>query len=197
MNEYGDIQGMQVDERTEVLINRYLDGELSDAQQAELHAILGRDPAARAMLEQYHRNDALVAQALRRGIESTMTATAPGRRRGTWLAIASSGLAAAAVFVFSIAPQLPHNQPNQTAKFAKTGGSIPVGVPTEYTFAEPVHIPQVPARLVDYRDDDLMPQRRQQLTDRELIGVRGDDGRLYLIERNVKSTRVAPMAGEY
>jgi len=197
MNSHDDILSMQVDERTELLINRYLDGELGDAQQAELHAILGRDPAARAMFEHYHRNDALVAQALRRGIESTRTATAPGRSRGTWLAIASSALAAAAVLVFSIVPQHPRGSPLTPHSIATSGALPPLGQPVEYTFSEPVVIPQVPARLVDYRDDDLMPQRRQQRTDRELIGVRGDDGRLYILERNVQSTRVVPMAGEY
>ena len=197
MNSGDDILSMQVDERTELLINRYLDGELSDAQQAELHAILGRDPAARAMLDQYHRNDALVAQALRRGVESTMMATAPGRRRGAWLAIASSALAAAAVIVFSIGPQLNQVAPVLPNTIA-TGRTAPIlGAPSTYPVFDPITVPQVPTRLVDYRDDDLMPKRRQQLTDRELIGVRGDDGRLYIIERNVKSTRVAPMAGEY
>ena len=29
------------------------------------------------------------------------------------------------------------------------------------------------------------------------VVVGSDDGRLYIIERNIKSTRVAPMAGEY
>ena len=190
-----DILNFEVDERTELLINRYLDGALSDADQAELHAILGRDAAARAMLEQYDRNDALAAQALRRGVESTMTATAPRHRRGLWLATVASGLAAAAVFVFSIAPRLQYSPvtPDQTEK----NGTPIIFVPQpEYTF-EPVKIDKVPARLVDYRDDDLMPKRRQQMTDRDLIGVRGDDGRLYIIERNVKSTRVAPMAGEF
>lgn len=191
-----DIQNIEVDERTELLINRYLDGALSDADQAELHAILGRDAAARAMLEQYDRNDALAAQALRRGVESTMTAAAPRQRRGLWLATVASGLAAAAVFVMSISPQFKYVQstPHRTVE---NGMEIEFAPPQEYTINPPIEIKQVPARLVDYRDDDLTPKRRQQKTDRELIGVRGDDGRLYIIERNVKSTRVAPMAGEY
>lgn len=191
-----DILNNEVDERTELLINRYLDGALSDADQAELHAILGRDAAARAMLEQYDRNDALVAQALRRGVESTMTAAAPIRRRGLWLATVASGLAAAAVFVFSISQRMQY-LPTTPDQVVRNGTPIKFVDPQNYPTFEAPKIDEVPARLVDYRDDDLTPKRRQQKTDRELIGVRGDDGRLYIIERNIKSTRVAPMAGEY
>lgn len=191
-----DTTSHEVDERTELLINRYLDGALSDADQAELHVILGRDAAARAMFEQYLRNDALAAQALRRGVESTITVAAPRHRRGLWIATALSGLAAAAVIVFSISSRLQY-LPGGPNVAIRNGTEIKFVDPQQYPTFEPVKIEEVPARLVDYRDDDLMPKRRQQKTDRELIGVRGDDGRLYIIERNVKSTRVAPMAGEY
>ncbi len=190
-----DIPRLEVDERTELLINRYLDGALSDADQAELHAILGRDAAARAMFDHYIHNDAMASRALRRCIESTMPRSLPRQRRGWPLVIAASGLAAAAVFLFSIAPRLKY-VPVAPNEVARKGMEIKF-VPQQDYVIEPPVIKEVPARLVDYRDDDLMPKRRQQMTDRDLIGVRGDDGRFYIIERNVKSTRVAPMAGEY
>lgn len=190
-----DIQGFEVDERTELLINRYLDGALSDADQAELHVILGRDAAARAMFDHYIHNDALATQALRRCIESTMPRSLPRQRRGWPLVIAASGLAAAAVFVFSIAPRLKY-MPAGPDNVVRNGQEVNFAPQDDFVFEPPV-IKEVPARLVDYRDDDLTPKQRQQMTDRELIGVRGDDGRFYIIERNVKSTRVAPMAGEY
>jgi len=52
------------DERTELLINRRLDGELSEQESLELDKLLIRDPAARALMEEYARIDAEAGRAL-------------------------------------------------------------------------------------------------------------------------------------
>ena len=53
-----------VDERTEQLVNRKLDGELSEAESLELNRALIRSPEARALLEEYARTDGLATEAL-------------------------------------------------------------------------------------------------------------------------------------
>ena len=200
MNERQDDNlAMQVDERVELLINRSLDGRLSPEQEAELHAALEASPAARALLETYSQNDALVARALDRGIENAMTATAPGRRRGSWLATAGGILSAAAVILFSVSPLF--RQPNDDTAQDSLTHETPVVID------EPVGPARPPTfnaagrpgltRLVDYRDDDGVPEQRQRRMDREWVGIRGDDGRIYILQRNTASTRIAPMSGEY
>ena len=46
------------DERTERLITRKLDGELTEAESLELDKALVRSPEARSLLEDYERTDA-------------------------------------------------------------------------------------------------------------------------------------------
>ena len=190
---------MQVDERVELLINRSLDGRLSPEQEAELHAALEASPAARALLETYSQNDALVARALDRGIENAMTATAPGRRRGSWLATAGGILSAAAVILFSVSPLF--RQPNDDTAQDSLTHETPVVIDEPVGPARPPMFNTAGrpglTRLVDYRDDDGVPEQRQRRMDREWVGIRGDDGRIYILQRNTASTRIAPMSGEY
>ncbi len=54
-----------MDERTEQLINRKLDGELTDAEALDLDKRLIKSPEARALLAELERNDALACRALR------------------------------------------------------------------------------------------------------------------------------------
>ena len=53
-----------IDERTEQLINRRLDGELLPGEQLELDKRLIRSPEARAMLEDYQRFDVMARESL-------------------------------------------------------------------------------------------------------------------------------------
>jgi anti-sigma factor RsiW len=53
-----------IDERTERLINRRLDGELTEAESLELDKQLTQSPEARSLLAEYEANDALAAKAL-------------------------------------------------------------------------------------------------------------------------------------
>jgi hypothetical protein len=177
----------EVSEHVERLICRFLDGELTAAQRAELNAVLRRDPAARALMDDYARNDAIVASALRRDFENAMTATAPGRGRGLWLATAGSVLAAAAVIMFSALPTM--HSPMDGAVV----GNVPVVE----------HFPSAGTgsslfRTIDYRDVDMRPARRQRDVHRDVIGIRGEDkNKMYVIERGESQTRIVPIAGEF
>ena len=94
-----------IDERTERLINRRLDGELSEAESLELDKRLIRSPEARQLFETYARNDLLAGEALR-----ACTQTPPPTRQQVscrrWFrwSIAPVGLGvAAAVLAISFA----------------------------------------------------------------------------------------------
>lgn len=75
-----------VDSHLERRISEHLDGELDDAQQAELFRALLRDPRARALMDRYAEQDRRAAAALKtavvappRGLDRTILA--PQRRR--------------------------------------------------------------------------------------------------------------------
>jgi anti-sigma factor RsiW len=91
-----------VDEHAERLIVRWLDGEISAAELAELQKTLGADPAARRLLEEYRRNDDLS----RRALAALISGPAPvetsrsgrlARRGGTWVAWGMAVAAAVAL----------------------------------------------------------------------------------------------------
>lgn len=54
-----------IDERIELLINRRLDGALSEPESLELDKLLIRDPTARALMEEYARMDTQAGEAIR------------------------------------------------------------------------------------------------------------------------------------
>jgi len=60
---------LMIDERTEQLVTRKLDGELTGAESHELNKLLIRSPQARALMEEYERADALAGEALRAAFE--------------------------------------------------------------------------------------------------------------------------------
>src|SRR5262249_24980350 len=145
----------QVDERTERLICRSLDGALCGEEQVELDAILSRDAAARAMFDDYAGNDRAVASALKWDFETVNTVVARRPARGWWLAVAGAGLAAAAVVALSfVAGLLPDR-------------GRPTGIRTTPTMVAPT--------LIDYRDGGGQMQRVRDLN-RDVIGIPGRDG---------------------
>jgi len=98
-----------IDENTERRISRYLDGEMSAAERAAFAGELTRNPAARALLEEYAANDAAVREALRTVIVAprrTQNSSRAGRTLLQW----ASGLgvmAAAAAVAFFVFPYRP------------------------------------------------------------------------------------------
>jgi len=65
-----------MDERTEQLISRKIDGELTEPESLELDKILIRSPQARAMLEQQERIDALAGETLQAFLDTPTEADA-------------------------------------------------------------------------------------------------------------------------
>jgi anti-sigma factor RsiW len=101
-----------MDERLERLINRRLDGELTDAEQVELDRWLLRDPAARQCLGEYERIDAwskeALAEVLTPGTGRQSVSTSHGRdvrrhasslRWLSWTVVAAAAVLAFAVLV--------------------------------------------------------------------------------------------------
>lgn len=110
-----------MDEGLERLINRRLDGELSEAEQAELSQRLLRDPTARQRLQDYERVDGWCREALGEALSGTsngheLGGPSGGRRLVRSVArqwVAWAVLAAAAILVITVL--LPPAAPPPTA----------------------------------------------------------------------------------
>jgi anti-sigma factor RsiW len=76
-----------IDERTERLISRKLDGELSESDALELDRALIRSPEARRMLEDYERSERQASQALHGAFADSRHAD---ERAATWAGTAAA-----------------------------------------------------------------------------------------------------------
>jgi hypothetical protein len=182
-----------VDERTELLISRSLDGELTAEESFELDVVLRANPAARRLLEEYERVDRLTVTSMRQDLLSGKSATmvvATGRFRSLRLAAAGAVLAAAAVIALAFIPDFLH-----------TGGHLAMNRPVAVQPMVGQTAPGGPQQFVDYREGDFLPQRRQRGIVRDLIGVRGKNQKnqdvIYIFERNTQSTRITPISGDF
>src|SRR5689334_19423082 len=90
-----------IDERTEQLINRRLDGELLPGEQLELDKCLIRCPEARAMLEDYQCFDVLARESLH--AVSSVSSAKESLAQSVWhqrlAGVARTAIAAAVVLV--------------------------------------------------------------------------------------------------
>lgn len=190
MNAEHDIPA-GVDERTELLICRSLDGELTGDEFVELEGLLRMNPAARRLREEYSRIDALSVQALRRDFESSKTAAAGDRRRGIRLAAAGAVLTAAAVVALSFLPNLW-----TAGVWNRAADKGPMAVQPSVGAG-----PSGPRQFIDYRDTDYVPSQRRRDVYRDLIGVRGKNEKnqdvIYIFERNTQATRITPISGDF
>ncbi len=207
MDTNHDISNSDTD-HVEHLICRMLDREITGQQQAELDAILARDPDARAMLDDYRRNDTLAVESLQRDIHEVASIVAPSglsprRHSGFWIAGASAITAAAAVVALSLLPDLWSNgrsasqpfmgpaQPVAPRMVADPGDSSGLVIPSQQ------HKPQ----FVDYRDyseSDYRPARRHNELHRDWIGIpTGDENVILIIERNRRKTTITPISGSF
>jgi len=199
-NEHGPAD---VPARTERLISRCLDNEITAEERAALDRLLAGNPAARAMFEAYRRNDLLAAHALNDAFQPATTVAAPGRFRGYWLATVGAVSAAAAViavsFLLSYAwPSSPGvDGPNgdgqpRVVERAMPGRSLPAPAPR--TGGDRAVSP----RFVEYRNDDYRPYQRVQDVHQDVIGIRGQDEDVILIlELDRTNHRVIPVSGEF
>jgi anti-sigma factor RsiW len=175
----------QNDDHIERLICRALDGELSGEDRSVLDRILAEDPAAQALFDEYRRNDEEASAALKREFSSVMTVVVARPRRGLWLAAAGAVLAAAAVVALSFAPAHWSAGPSQVADQTRRRSQNVVP-----SIAQPM--------FVDYRDASQVPMQRIRDLNRDVIGIPGSDkNTIYILERNLQSTRVSPISGEF
>ncbi|MFH1417914.1 MAG: hypothetical protein ABII12_06470 [Planctomycetota bacterium] len=191
-------------DHVEHLICRMLDREITRQQQAELDAILTRDPDARAMLDDYKRDDRLAAEALRQDVHHVARSRRPARRHsGFWIAGAGAITAAAAVVALSFLPDLWSNGRSVSQPFR---GQQPLPAQTMLThtgehegIANPFQ--QRAPRFVDYRDyseQDYRPYRRHNELRRDWIGIpTADENVILIIERDRRTTTIAPISGSF
>jgi hypothetical protein len=187
-----------VDERTERLISRLLDGEITSEEQTELDGTLAGNSAAQALLSEYRRIDARAAEALRCDFHGVTTTVAPRRRSGLWLATAGGLLAAAAVVAFSFLPDLwsgksGSGEPSHPVAVVPTPGPAqhPGGGISTNGFVPP-------AQFADYRNADQRPVRRLRDVQRDWIGIPSADGKtIFFIERKTQTTKLTPISGDF
>lgn len=174
----------QINQNIERLIVRSLDNDLNEQEQLELNRELIRNPDAREMLEQYSRVDALAVEALDQIVGETSrevcsvivdSHTQPIKIRHfnrSWFLV--PGAIAAAVLAIA----LPRMTFEQTKPMIDT---VATNQPTMAT------IPQVQSNpLINVGQNQMMQPvsypRTRRSTGREMLGVMGNDGKIYWIE---------------
>jgi hypothetical protein len=181
-----------VDEQTERLIIRKLDGELSLAEEHELNKVLIRSPEARALLDSYAAQDRLAAELVSEEVGSCappdlalVTAGAaplsPRRPAKSWAAGSAAGLLVACLALFAVLwrPAALPIGPNGEHG-ARTAGPSSLGLP----FSGGDRVEKLPKYLE-------LPQTERQQLDRQFIGVYDEKtGEMYLLEvRRVSTSR--------
>ena len=191
MNEIDDIP-TGVDERTERLMSRVLDGEADAQERAELAGVWLRDPAARALFDQYERFDKLAATAFRRDLTETRPTAPPGRFRSWRLGAAAAALSAAAVIALSF---LPNWQPPDLT-LPENRSAVPTMTDAGPGTSGPSRMIRSPAEPA-YLDVDHQPVRKLRDIRQDFIGVPGKNkDQIYIFERNTQTTRLVPVSGD-
>jgi hypothetical protein len=190
-----------LDERMEQLINRKLDGELTEAESLELDKLLIRSPEGRALLEEQEQLDRLASDSLRTalggGLANRLVSgqtpldwpSRSSRREHLWYG--SIGLAAGFVLAMLasslVAPLWNGRQKDATPPIVSNAPGGDAG----------------PA-LVDAEQNHDWPPRAQDVTSQrertpeQVLGVYDDDSRsLYLLEMNRAPVRVTPAHMDY
>jgi anti-sigma factor RsiW len=179
-----------IDERIEHLINRKLDGELTDAESLELDKAVIRDPRARLLLEEYERLDGAAHAAIQATLAGTVPAARPEQitewsitRRPWW---ASTVLITAVAASMTLAVLLGQRS---------SGLVDPAGPAGPMLTAPPAAAPHSGFDLVSHVDG---PRRETRSLDRDVIGVWDRDSRsLYLLEVDSARAVVEPTRVNY
>lgn len=166
-------------EQLERLINRRLDSALSSAEEIELAAELARNPAAQRLLEDYAQLDRLSAESLEAawgdpqdvGFGLPPQTGSPMAQRPTyhraWWAMPAAVAAALVAMVWLTTDSPPGEVvSNHRARTQSNANVVPV--------AAPVRPSVVPRLGIESRT-----------IDRDYFWLVGNDGRIYLIERQV------------
>ena len=182
-----------LDERTEILMNRRLDGELTPDESLELDKLLIRDPQGRALLEEYARMDKAAGEVIRavvstpaKRIEPAECSSWAGPLRRWWYSFGLvSAVAASITLAFLLsqrAVQVP--MPNAAPGIAAVEG--------------PVAGPSLAGSNLDYVANMEGPRRETNTVEQNVIGVWDDQTRsLYLLEVNSDRSLVEPTRENY
>lgn len=172
-----------VDEHIERLISRQLDGELSADQELELNQALIRSSAARALMEEYEKNDLTARMVLRATLapedvqpelHPAEAAVQGGPYRWGW-GVASGAAVAAAIAMILSAPSL--------FKAIERGQSEPVVANATGGVTKPTLIPVQPGLAMRELSPFVGPRplRKMHVAERQVdrfvipVIVEGDD----------------------
>jgi len=183
-----------LDERTERLIVRKLDGELSAEEEHELNKLLIRSPESRQLLESYLEQDRLAGEVLAEEVGSSvppeldlvMAGAAPlrpPRQRQSWVASSVGGVMVACLALFAVLWQ-----PGMLS--VPPAGDNGIHVAGSSAMALPITTGEEFQRLPAYLE---LPQTQEQELTRRFIGVYDEDqDRYYILEvrRVCTSTRL-------
>ena len=174
-----------LEERTERLINRKLDGELTEAESLELDKRLIRSPEARALLAERQRLDALAAESLQMALAgpergpawSGDLGTQPPCRRTARRYLRTSIVAAAVIVLAMLTVTLPTVlRPDKSPQ-------------TKMTIAQHNHDPLQQADQLAASQGPVIPLARADSTNdserrrTQVLGVYDDETQsLYLLE---------------
>ncbi len=198
----------RIDENLERLIVRELDGELTEQERHELNKLLIRLPQAASLLEEYRRNDALAAAAVRQEIDQSrdggdVSWTRPRRGQGRAPAVrawwtrlpvrvalaACVGLAAVGLALHMTKERTASRRLDVSRPIARNG-RFPPGK------GQPGVIGPARLGLQDSRELDV-PRFREHRVWRDVLVVPSDDrDELFLLEFNRTRTQVVPVCEE-
>ncbi len=184
-----------IDERTEQLINRKLDGELSEEESLELNKLLIRDPRARALMEEYARMDEQAGQLIRAVVRQPVARIGPGEvsswasgpRHQWWY---SFGLVSAVAAAITLAVLL-------SQRAAMLGNETPSSL--QQMSLDSAQADTSAARpQLDCAWNIDGPRRETLNLDRDVIGVWDrESGSLYILEADSTQSLVEPVKVNY
>jgi len=180
------------DEDIERLVSRHLDGDLGPDEKLQLDKTILRDPEARRLLEESQRIDALASAALCEAVSDATPAfdpleltcpksqtCRPGYRRTWWLM--PGAIAAGLMLLFAVRSNVT---PLVTeGPMSRSGPVVTRALDEAPDVLEPGMID-----LASYG-----PQRIKRHTDREMIGIVGEDGNVYWLEIDRVKTLKGPL----
>jgi anti-sigma factor RsiW len=182
-----------VDERTERLIVRRLDGELSDEEALELDRELLRSPRARELLEEYKRIDGAAAAALAAAIPedpgravpfSVQGSAPPAKRYSRWWWALPAAVAAGVILALTLFPPPLTDRPLAVSTVSPPTSAGPYVEPAR---VEPSLGGPSAVRQAAHGGGSL-----DRVVDQDLLYIIGDDGKIYVIDRQHMRTAHRP-----
>ncbi len=180
-----------IDERTEQLINRRLDHELSEEEALELNKRLIRSPEARALLEEYERTDGLARETLRTW--SLQAGVSGAERAAAEISTPHSRLSRIGVGVRAAAAALLLVTMAGAPSFWKAAPPQPRGRQTDAVANLLLPAPAPPASPVVEG-----PRHETHQLHRDVIGVWDEETQsIYLLEMDQLAERVVPLSQSF